>query len=125
MYIGWFSCGVTSAVACKLAVEEYGKDNVRLFYLQIDSAHEDNKRFIEQCEDWIGIPVEYRRSGKYTDQYDVIKKTRYVNGPSGARCTKELKKDVRKSIEKEVDFDGQIFGFEFNKKEINRAIRFS
>lgn len=125
MYIGWFSCGVTSAVACKLAVEEYGKDNVRLFYLQIDSAHEDNKRFIEQCEDWIGVPVEYRRSGKYTDQYDVIKKTRYVNGPSGARCTKELKKDVRKSIEKEVDFDGQIFGFEFNKKEINRAIRFS
>lgn len=125
MYIGWFSCGITSAVACKLAVEQYGKENVRLFYLQIDSAHDDNKRFIEDCENWIGVKVEYRRSKKYKDQYDVIRKTKYVNGVGGARCTKELKKDVRKSIEKEFTYQGQVFGFEFAKKEINRAIRFS
>ncbi len=123
--IGWFSCGVTSAVACKLAVEKYGKENVRLFYLEIDSAHSDNKRFIQDCEEWIGVKVEYRRNQKYKDQFDVIEKTKYVNGVGGARCTKELKKDVRFKIEKEVEFDGQIFGFEFAKKEINRAVRFS
>jgi len=48
--IGWFSCGVTSAVACKLAVDKYGKDNVELYYMVIDSAHQDNERFIEECE---------------------------------------------------------------------------
>lgn len=125
MKIGWFSCGITSAVACKLAVEKYGKENVRLFYLEIDSAHSDNKRFIEECEKWIGVKVEYRRSHKYLDQYDQIEKVPYVNGVGGAMCTKVLKKDVRFKIEKEVDFDGQIFGFEFAKKEINRALRFS
>ena len=26
--IGWFSCGITSAVACKLAVEKYGKEQL-------------------------------------------------------------------------------------------------
>jgi len=124
--IGWFSCGITSAVACKLAVDKYGKDNVVLVYFEIDSAHEDNARFIADCEKWIGLPVERRRSSKYKDQFDVIEKTRYVNGPGGARCTKELKKDVRVAVEKEIaNFENQVFGFEFEKKEINRAIRFS
>ena len=58
------------------------------------------------------------------DQFDVISKRRYVNGPSGALCTFELKKSVRQRLEKEIDYDGQIFGFEYSKKEINRAIRF-
>jgi len=123
--IGWFSCGITSAVACKLAVDKYGKDNVILIYFEIDSAHKDNERFIQDCEQWIGLKVERRRSQKYKDQFDVIEKTRYVNGPGGARCTKELKKDVRTSVEKEINFEHQVFGFEFEKKEINRAIRFS
>jgi len=123
--IGWFSCGVTSAVACKLALDKYGKDNVELYYMVIDSAHKDNERFIDDCEKWYGKQIIRRRSPKYLDQFEVIKKTKYINGPSGARCTLELKKNVRYSIEKEIDYDGQIFGFEFSKKEVNRAIRFS
>ena len=125
MKIAWFSCGVTSAVACKLAVEEYGKDNVKLFYIGIKSAHEDNDRFIKDCEKWIGVKIEHRKSPKYDDQFDVIEKERYINGAFGARCTAELKKKVRFSIEDDFPFDGQIFGFEFSKTEINRAIRFS
>lgn len=123
--IGWFSCGITSAVACKLAVEKYGKENVILIYFEIDSAHKDNERFILDSEKWIGVKIERRRSSKYKDQFDVIEKTRYVNGPGGARCTKELKKDVRAAVEKEITFEHQVFGFEFEKKEINRAIRFN
>lgn len=125
MIIGWFSCGVTSAVACKLSIEEYGKENVRLFYIEIDSAHEDNERFIADCEKWLGVKVERRRSNKYKDQFEVIEKTGYVNGVNGAPCTMHLKKNVRKSIEKEFQYEGQIFGFEYDKKEINRAIRFA
>lgn len=123
--IGWFSCGITSAVACKLAVEKYGKENVLLYYIVIDSAHWDNERFIRDCEKWIGTKVLKVQSKKYTDQFDIIKKRRYINGPAGALCTAELKKNVRYAVEKEVDFGNQIFGFEFVKKEINRAIRFS
>tara|TARA_R110002096_G_scaffold76623_2_gene181013 strand:- start:333 stop:1127 length:795 start_codon:yes stop_codon:yes gene_type:complete len=123
--IGWFSCGVTSAVACKLAVEKYGKENVELYYIVIDSAHWDNERFIRDCEKWIGTKVIKVQSEKFSDQFEVIKKRRYINGVAGAPCTSELKKNVRYSVESNVDYDGQIFGFEFEKKEINRAIRFS
>jgi 3'-phosphoadenosine 5'-phosphosulfate sulfotransferase (PAPS reductase)/FAD synthetase len=125
MIIGWFSCGITSAVACKLAIEEYGKENVRLFYIEIDSAHEDNERFIDDCEKWLNIKVERRRCKKYKDQFEVVEKTGYVNGVNGAPCTMHLKKNVRKAIEKEFEYEGQIFGFEYDKKEINRAIRFA
>lgn len=115
---------MTSAVACKLAIDAYGVDNVRLIYFQIDSAHPDNKRFKKECEEWYGKEIEVWRSEKYVDQFDVIKKTRYINGPAGAWCAKELKKGVRYRVEKEVDYSGQIFGFEHSKKEINRALRF-
>ena len=125
MIICWFSCGITSAVACKLAVDKYGKDKCILVYIEIDSAHPDNERFILECENWIGVKIKRIRSLKYTDQYDVIIKTKYVNGIGGARCTKELKKDVRLKFETEIKYEGQVFGFEFEKKEINRALRFS
>jgi len=125
MKIGWFSCGVTSAVACKIAIEQYGKENVELYYMVIDSAHPDNERFILDCERWYGKKITKIRSEKYTDQFDVIEKTKYINGVAGARCTLELKKNVRYKVEKEIEYDAQIFGFEFSKKEINRAIRFA
>ena len=126
MIIGWFSCGITSAIACKLAIEKYGKENVVLFYIGIKTAHPDNERFIKDCEKWYGTKILERNSLKYKDQHEVARKVKYVNGVNGAPCTKVLKKDVRYLIEDEVEnYDGQIFGFEFAKKEINRAIRFS
>ena len=119
----WFSCGATSAVACHLALEKYGADKVRIFYFKIGSAHPDNARFIKDCESWYGKKIEIWASDKYKDQFEVIAKTKYVNGAKGARCTTELKRDIRKKIQKAVAFSKQIFGFEYSKKEIVRADR--
>lgn len=123
--IGWVSCGITSAVACKQAIMKYGKENIELFYMEIDSAHSENERFISDLEYWYDLPIQRIRSEKYTDQFDVIEKTGYVNGVQGARCTLELKKKVRWKLEEKTDYSAQIFGFEFSKKEINRALRFN
>lgn len=122
--IAWFSCGITSAVACKLALDEYGKDNVDIVYIGIKSAHEDNARFIKDCEKWYGKEIKTHKSKKYEDQFEVIEQTKYVNGANGARCTLELKKQVRFDIQKKFQYDAQIFGFEFSVKEINRSLRF-
>ena len=125
MIIAWWSAGVTSAVATKLAIDEYGVDNVIPIYFHIGSAHEDNARFKAECEEWYGREIITESAAKYDDQFDVIRKDKYVNGPGGARCTLVLKKRVRQRIEKERQYDGQVFGFEYSKKEINRAIRLS
>jgi len=124
MIISWWSAGVTSAVATKLAMDKYGKENVQPIYFHIDSAHDDNKRFIKECEEWYGKEITVTKAEKYNNQFEVILKDKYVNGPGGARCTLVLKKKVRQNIEKTTEFDGQVFGFEYSKKEINRAIRF-
>jgi len=118
MKILWFSCGATSAVACKLAIT----DECRIVYFDIRTAHPDNERFIKDCEKWYDRPIEIIR-GKYDDQFDVIQKTKYVNGAKGARCTKELKRGIREKFQKDNDWDSQVFGFEFNEHEIERSER--
>lgn len=124
-YIAWWSAGITSAVATKIALDTY--KNVRIVYIEIDSAHADNERFIKDCEEWYGQKIERVRNEKgYLDQFDVIQKTKFINGPHGARCTLELKKQARFEYQDAAgSWLGQIFGFEFCKEEINRAIRFA
>lgn len=122
MIIAWFSAGITSAVACRLALEEY-KD-VKIIYIHIDTAHEDSIRFVKDCEKWYGRKIEIVQSEKYSDQFEVIRKRRYINGVAGSPCTEELKKKVRQTIESQYIYKGQVFGFEFEKTQINRAIRF-
>lgn len=122
--IAWFSCGITSAVACKLALDKYGKENVDIIYIEIGTAHPDNERFIKDCERWYGVKIVRVRCKKYRDQFEVIEGERYINGPAGAKCTSELKKNVRFKVQKDYYSPIQIFGFEFSLKEINRALRF-
>ncbi len=71
----WWSAGVTSAVAAKLAVMEFG-ERVRPVYFAIESAHDDNARFKAECERWYGMPIETVRSAKYADQFDVVAEQR-------------------------------------------------
>jgi len=120
--IAWWSAGITSAVACKMALKMFKK--VRICYIHIDSHHPDSLRFKADCEKWYGQPIEQYQNRFFADQYEVIEKTKYVNGPDGARCTNELKKEVRRFIEDTIQHSYQVWGFECNKKQINRAIRF-
>jgi len=103
----WFSCGAASAVAAKLAVEKYPDCEV-LYCDTLAYEHPDNVRFLGDVEKWIGKKVKLLKSKKYTDIYDVFDKTGWLVGVGGARCTKELKRQVRKDYEKEGDL--HIFG---------------
>jgi hypothetical protein len=126
--LAWWSAGVTSAVACKMALELY--ENVELYYIDIDTAHPDNARFKADCEKWYGREIK-SISGKYKNQFEVIEATGAVNTPEGAPCTNKLKKQVRFDFEKVNQINlfsqryikNQVWGFEFEKKEVNRAIR--
>lgn len=128
--VGWWSAGVTSAVSCKMALEMY--ENVELYYIHIDSANEDNERFKRECEEWYGCKIHTLKSDKFKDQFDVIEKVGAVNTPNGAPCTGHLKKQVRFDFEKlhepslfnDKIISNQIWGFEYDRKQINRAIRF-
>lgn len=118
----WFSCGATSAVAAKIALEKYKNDYpVHVVYTDTGSEHPDNERFLNDVENWLGVKVEILKSEKYDDIWDVFEKTRWLVGPAGARCTTELKKKVRQSYEV-LDEDLQVFGFDSG--ELNRIEKF-
>lgn len=118
----WFSCGVTSAVACYLALRDFS--NCRVIYIKTGQEHEDSFRFLKDVEQWFGHEIEIVSNDTYKSAFDVIAKTKYINGPAGARCTLELKKKVRWQIEKQVGtWERQIIGFDSSERK--RAQRFS
>jgi hypothetical protein len=127
--VAWWSAGITSAVACKMALEMY--DNVKLYYIKIDTAHIDNDRFKRDCERWYGCKIETLQSNDFKDQFEVIEKTGAINTPTGAPCTLNLKKNVRFDFERLNEINlfnnygilNQVWGFEYDKEQINRAIR--
>lgn len=111
--VSWFSCGAASACATKIAIEENNASSnpkeliVASIFLQDE--HPDSERFKADCAKWFGQEIVELHSEKYNASVDeVIQKTRYMSGVYGARCTKELKKQVR--IDWQRDDDIHVFG---------------
>ena len=104
----WFSCGAASACAAKLAVERF--DNCEVCYCDtLKYEHPDNRRFLRDVEAWIERPITRLHSSQFEDIYDVFESVRYLNGPSGAPCTRALKRNVR--IDYQDDWDEHVFGY--------------
>ena len=116
----WFSCGAASAVAANMTVEKYG-DRCQVLYCDtLAYEHPDNRRFLDDVSRWIGKPITILHSSEYADIMDVFRRTRWLVGNKGARCTTEMKKNVRKEYQEPDDI--QIFGF--TSEEGHRIERF-
>lgn len=117
--IGWFSGGVSSFVSIYLMREEIDE----VIFIDISNHHEDTYRFLEDCEKALGMKINVLKSQKFDNVKDVIRKTKYINGPYGARCTLELKKKVRQQWESKQDADLFTYIWGYDNKEKNRAKR--
>ena len=122
--ICWWSGGITSAVACKITIDLYGKDRCRVIMIDTQNEHPDTYRFLINCEEWYGIKIETITDigKKYESIQDVWMKHKSLNVAHGAICSSELKRSVREKWQKENEYTHQVFGFEFDKKEFNRAL---
>ena len=109
----WFSCGAASAVATKLAIESNNASpepkELVVASIFLKEEHPDSERFKRDCSTWFGQSIVDLRNDKYNASVDeVIDKTSYMSGVYGARCTKELKKQVR--LDWQRDDDIHVFG---------------
>lgn len=119
----WFSAGVTSAIAAKIAADTYGgRLPVHLVNCDTGSEHEDNLRFMHDVSAWLGIPLEIIRNERYTDTFSVYDETGFFKNEYGAKCTVELKKVPRRRYEN-LATDLQVFGFDADEE--GRAATFS
>ena len=125
--ICWWSGGITSAVSCKIAIDLFGIDNCKIIMIDTFNEHEDTYRFKIDCEKWYGKTIETITDigNKYSSIQDVWIKNKSLNVATGAICSSELKRRVREKWQKENEYEHQVFGFEFDKKEFNRALGIS
>lgn len=125
--ICWWSGGITSAVACKLAIDLYGVDNCRVIFLDTKNEDEDTYRFMADCSKWYELEIEsLTEIGRdYESIEDVWYRHKQLNTASGAICSYKLKRRVREKWEKDNKWSHQVFGFEFETKEFKRAMSLS
>lgn len=111
-----FSCGAASAVATKLALAQRGDREVLIVNAFIKEEDEDNRRFLADCERWFGHPITVLRDEKYgASVMEVWRRKRYIKGPMGAPCSRELKRKVLDAV-KRAD-DEIVFGFTIEEQD--------
>lgn len=104
-------------MACYLA-----KDIDKIIYTHVENQHSDSLRFLYDCERLLGRKIEILQSEKYTSVDDVIERTKCINTPYGAPCTKWLKKEVRREWErKNWEHHTYVWGYDVHEK--NRSDR--
>lgn len=146
--ICWWSGGITSAVACKTALDLFkDKNECRVIMIDTVNEDEDTYRFLRDCQKWYGVSIE-RISAIKTERVNTLTGVKYnpstatfidigcefeniqdvwikhksLNVATGAICSTQLKRRVREKWQDVNEYDYQIFGFEFDKKECNRAL---
>jgi 3'-phosphoadenosine 5'-phosphosulfate sulfotransferase (PAPS reductase)/FAD synthetase len=124
MIICWWSGGITSAVSCKKAIEIYGKENCRVIFIDTHNEDDDTYRFMKDCEKWYDLPIETITAigSEFESIQEVWRKWKSLNVATGAICSTRLKRTVREKWQKTNSYTHQVFGFEFDKKEFNRAL---
>lgn len=108
----WYSSGTASLVAAKKAIEMqprlYPDHEVVVAKIHLESEYQE-PRLDTMAAEWLGVPITTLRNESYGASVDtVIEKTRYMSGSRGARCTTELKKNVRKEWQRPDDV--HVFG---------------
>ena len=112
----WFSCGAASAVATKLVLSERTDIPVVIAYTEVMEEHQDNRRFLIECEQWFAHEITILRNEDYNGSiYEVFSKTRFLKGPEGAACTRLLKKAVRERFQQPGDL--QVFGYTADEQQ--------
>lgn len=118
--IAWWSGGADSAVTCKLCLEWFGHDNVRIVFIDTRNEDDDTYRFKADCEKWYGKEIETISSDKWESIEEVWEHYLSLNVATGAICSTELKRAVRQDFQNKNNFSYQAFGYDI--EEPGRAI---
>lgn len=117
--IAWWSGGITSAVTCKICIDWFGVENVRIVFIDTKNEDDDTYRFKTDCEKWYGRQIETITSNEYDDIEDVWYDSMSLGMAKGAKCTETLKIKVRQQFCKKNTYSYHAFGYE--TKEVKRA----
>jgi hypothetical protein len=109
-----FSCGAASAVAWKLTVATHPEAiAVNAF---IANECDDNRRFLSDCERWVGRKVTVLRDEKFQADINVVfRSVGYLKGRTGAACTSRIKRGLLRKFEQPGDV--LVLGFTAEERD--------
>lgn len=111
-----FSCGAASAVATKLTIGAYPPEQVIIVNAFIKEEHEDNRRFLADCEKWFQREVLILSDDKYGASTDEVwRRKRFIKGLRGAPCSLILKRELLATIAKPGDVN--VIGFTIEEQD--------
>jgi hypothetical protein len=116
----WFSNGAASAIAAKLTIEKYGDlCTVRVLNNPIAEEDADNLRFKQDCESWLGYPIEKVVNKNYPNAsaVEVWERQAWMGSVTGAPCTNELKRKARQQWEAKNRHDWLVMGFTSDERD--------
>lgn len=118
MIVVWFSCGAASAVAAFLTLQQYPADKVAIVNNFVAEEDKDNRRFLKDVEAWLNHPIEVITHSQFPcgSASKVWDRERYMSGPSGASCTKYLKKLARQQWQRVNRSDWHVLGFTLDER---------
>lgn len=114
----WFSCGAASAVALSETIKRYPECQVRALNNFILEEDEDNRRFLADVSEWLGIEIEDVRNPRYPSGSieEVWEDRQFMAGVNGAPCTEELKFKARLHWQRFNPSDWMVVGFTVDEK---------
>lgn len=123
--IAWWSGGVTSAVACKIAIQLFGINCVRVVFIDTYNEDDDTYRFKNDCERWYGKEIETITviGGRYESIQEVWFRYKSLNISKGASCSLRLKRYAREAFEEKNKWSHQVFGFDISENKRARAMK--
>lgn len=121
----WWSGGAASAVTCKLCIDWFGKENVRVIFIDTRNEDKDSYRFKMDCEKWYGKEIETITNPDYNNIQEVWYKHLSLNVATGAKCSQMLKRLVRERFERENKFSYQAFGFDIDELKRAKSMKFN
>jgi hypothetical protein len=102
-------------------LRKYGHERVEINYCDPGSEHQDNKRFLADCERWFGKPVTVLKSEKYADTWSVWEGERFIASRHGAPCTGFLKREPGFAFERPTDI--LVMGYTSEERDRAASLR--
>lgn len=122
----WVSCGAPSAVAAKMTADQYRWSNAEIFLCNhfVKEEGPDNQRFLREVAEWVDLPITDIPVPKFPNRSaeEVWDHEKAMVFPTGAPCTRILKRKAGNDWEVKNHIDWHVFGFTLEEKR--RSDRF-
>ncbi len=117
-HVVMFSTGLSSAITLDLVQQKYGKENTVALLTDTKWEDEDNYRFANEVIEHLGANLEYRAEGRTPPEIWMLG---YLVGPTGAECTRTLKRKQTQKFLKEHKGEDIVLHFGIGSHEEHRT----